>query len=72
MTFAESIENAVQNALTAASPYMASRAEVCDSIRPVITRLQSMPYDDAVAYIRASFAHTGHMALAVRMFKNQD
>lgn len=71
MTFAESVENAVQNAMSAAAPYMASPAEVCDSIRPIITRLQAMPYDDAVAYIKASFAHTGHMALAVRMFKNQ-
>jgi hypothetical protein len=71
VTFAQRIEAAAQSAYDAAAPFMASPAEVHDAIRPVVTELQKMPRAQAVAYIRESFSHVGHQALAVRMFKNQ-
>jgi hypothetical protein len=71
MTFAQRIEAATQAAHNAAAPYMASKAEICDSIQVVIDELLAMPKAEAVAYIRASFSHVGHQALAVRMFKGQ-
>lgn len=69
MTFATSIETAVQKAQMAAAPYMASRKEIEDEISKVIVEIKGMP--DPVSYIRESFTHTGHQALAVRMFKGQ-
>lgn len=72
MTFANRVEQAAQAAHTAASPYMASMAEICDSIQPIIDDLWAMKQSDAVAYICESFSHIGHQALAVRMYKGQD
>jgi hypothetical protein len=69
--FSYRIEKAVQSAQAAAAPYMASKAEVCNAIQPIITELQQMPHAEAVAYIRESYSHIGHQALAVRMFKGQ-
>ena len=69
--FAKRIENAAQSAHAAAAPFMASKAEICDAIQPIVTELQQMPRAKAVAYIRESFSHIGHQALAVRMFKGQ-
>jgi hypothetical protein len=69
--FAHRIEIAVLSAQAAASPYMASKAEICDAIQPIITELQQMPREEAVAYIRESYSHIGYQALAVRMFKGQ-
>ena len=69
--FANRIENAAQSAHAAAAPFMSSKAEICDAIQPIITELQQMPRAKAVAYIRESFSHIGHQALAVRMFKGQ-
>ena len=69
--FANRIENAAQSAHAAAAPFMSSKAEICDAIQPIITELQQMPRAKAVAYIRESFFHIGHQALAVRMFKGQ-
>lgn len=71
MTFSKRIEAAAQSAHAAAFPFMASKAEICNAIQPIITELQKMPQDQAVAYIRESFSHVGHEALAVRMFKGQ-
>lgn len=71
MTFAERIEQAAQAAHKAAHPYMASKAEICASLQPTIDELLAMPRPDALAYIRATYSHVGHQALAVRMFKNQ-
>jgi hypothetical protein len=70
MTFAQRIESAVQFAMNA-TPYMPSKAEICDSIQPIINELHQMPHADAVAYMRESFSHNGYQALAVRMFKGQ-
>ena len=69
--FAFRIENAAQSAHDAAAPYMASKAEICNAIQPIIIELQQMPRVKAVAYIRESFSHIGYQALAVRMFKGQ-
>jgi hypothetical protein len=69
--FAHRIEIAVHSAQTAAAPYMTSKAEICDAIQPIITELQQMPREEAVAYIRQSYSHIGYQALAVRMFKGQ-
>jgi predicted adenine nucleotide alpha hydrolase (AANH) superfamily ATPase len=71
MTFAQRVEQAAQSAHNASAPYMASKKEICDAIQPIINSLQAMRHDEAVSYIRASFSHVGHQALAVRMFKNQ-
>jgi hypothetical protein len=71
MTFAQHIEIAAQSAHNAASPDMASLAEVCDAIQPIITKLQQMPRTQAIAYIRESYSHIGHQALAMQMFKIQ-
>ena len=70
-TFAQKVESAAQLAHTNAAPFMASKAEICDSIQVVIDELWAMPHQLAIAYIRDSFSHNGHQALAVRMFKNQ-
>ena len=70
-TFAQKVESAAQLAHSNASPVMASKAEICDSIQVVINELWEMPYQLAVAYICDSYSHNGHQALAVRMFKNQ-
>ena len=69
--FSYRIEKAVKSAQAAAAPYMASKAEVCNAIQPIITELQQMPHAEAVAYIRESYSHIGYQALAVRMFKGQ-
>lgn len=71
MNFAKRIEAAVQAAHQQTAPYMPSRAEVCDAIQPIIAELQAMPREEAAAYIRETYSHSGHQALAVRMFKNQ-
>ena len=71
MTFAQRIENAITTAHKVAAPYMASKAEICNAIQPIIAELQQMAHADAVSYIKASFSHVGHQALAVRMFKGQ-
>tara|TARA_R110002126_G_scaffold77224_1_gene192579 strand:+ start:133 stop:354 length:222 start_codon:yes stop_codon:yes gene_type:complete len=71
MTFAEKIEAAAQTVYTNSAPFMASKAAICDAIQPVINELLAMPQDVAIAYIRESFSHIGHQALAVRMFKGQ-
>jgi hypothetical protein len=71
MTFAQRIEAAAQSAHAAAAPFMASKAEIENAIQPVITELLAMPQQKAWDYIRASFSHVGHQALAVRMFKGQ-
>ena len=71
MTFAQRIETAAQSAHQQTKPFMASKAEICDAIQPIIDELQQMPHSKAVAYIKESFSHIGHQALAVRMFKNQ-
>jgi len=71
MTFANRVEQAALSAHHNAAPFMASKAEICDAIQPIIVELWAMPYVDACAYIRESFSHIGHQALAVRMFKNQ-
>jgi len=69
--FSQKIEDAAKSAHQVAAPFMASKAEICDAIQPLITELQQMPRDQAVAYIKESFSHIGHQALAVRMFKGQ-
>tara|TARA_R110000823_G_C15572645_1_gene462002 strand:- start:104 stop:322 length:219 start_codon:yes stop_codon:yes gene_type:complete len=69
--FSYRIEKAAQSAQAAAAPDMASKAEVCNAIQPIITELQQMPHAEAVAYIGESYSHIGHQALAVRMFKGQ-
>ena len=69
--FSQKIEDAAKSAHEAAAPFMASKAEICNAIQPLITELQQMPRDQAVAYIKESFSHIGHQALAVRMFKGQ-
>ena len=71
MTFAERIEAATQTAHTATAPFMASKAEIENAIKPVIIELLEMPPKDAWHYICASFSHVGYQALAVRMFKDQ-
>ncbi len=70
-TFAQKIESAAQLAHSNAAPFMASKAEICDSIQVVIDELWAMPHQLAVAYIRDSFSHNGHQALAVRMSSRQ-
>jgi hypothetical protein len=69
--FSQRIEEAARSAHDAAAPFMASKAEICDAIQPIVTELKKMPREQAVAYIKESFSHTGHQALAVRMFKGQ-
>ena len=69
--FSDRIEQAAQSAHTAAAPDMASKAEVCNALQPIITALQQMSHAQAVAYITDSYSHSGHQALAVRMFKGQ-
>ena len=69
--FAYRIEEAAQSAHAAAAPDMASKAEICCAIQPIIAELQHMPRAEAVAYITESYSHIGHQALAVRMFKGQ-
>jgi hypothetical protein len=69
--FSQKIEDAAKSAHQAAAPFMASKAEICDAIQPLITELQQMPRNQAVAYIKESYSHIGHQALAVRMFKGQ-
>jgi len=71
MTFAERIEQAAQEAHKAAHPDMASKAEICANLQSAINELWAMPRPDALAFIRATYSHIGHQALAVRMFKNQ-
>ena len=68
--FSYRIEKAAQSAHEAISD-MASKAEICNALQPIITELQQMPHAEAVAYIRESYSHIGHQALAVRMFKGQ-
>ena len=70
-SFAQRVEAAAQQAHKTAAPFMASKAEICASIQPVIDELKAMNHPDAVAYIRASYSHVGHQALAIRMFKGQ-
>ncbi len=70
-TFAQKVEAAAQMAHSNASPDMASKADVCNSIQTVIDELWAMPHQFAVAYISESYSHIGHQALAVRMFKKQ-
>lgn len=69
MTFADKVENAANAAYITAAPFMPSKAEICDSIQLVINELWAMSHNDAVAFIKQSYSHTGHQALAVRMFK---
>ena len=71
MTFSKRIELAAETAHKTAAPFMASRAEICDAIQPIINELLAMPKNIAVAYIRESYSHIGHQALAIRMFKGQ-
>lgn len=71
-TFAQRIEEAAMNAHMKALPNMASKAEVCESIQEVVNELWEMPMNKAVKYIEESYSHTGHLALAVRMFKKQN
>jgi len=70
-TFAQKVEAAAQLAHSNAAPCMASKAEVCNSIQTVIDELWAMPHELAVAYIKESYSHIGHQALAVCMFKKQ-
>jgi hypothetical protein len=71
LTFAQRVEIAAEFAYKKAAPCMASKAEICNAIQPVITDLQKMPRDKAIAYIKESFSHIGHQGLAIRMFKGQ-
>lgn len=65
------IEAAAQAAHKLAAPSLASKAEICNSIQSEINKIRSMGDERAKAYIRESYTHNGHQALAVRMFKGQ-
>ena len=71
MSFADRVDSAVQTAYLMHQPFQPSKAEIEESLKPIIDALHQMPHEEAVAYIRESYTHTGYQALAVRMFKDQ-
>lgn len=67
-TFAERVNQAVQDA-QALDDLQLSPAQIEDALMALVDDLWAMPPDEAKAYVKASFDHVGHQALALRLFK---
>lgn len=68
MTFAARVHQAVEAAQ--AQDYLRlSPAQVEAALMPLVHDLWAMPTCEAHAFIRASFSHVGHEALAVRLYR---
>lgn len=67
MSFAQLCADAYARALTRAHPYVPSMAQLEESVQQVVDSLEQRP--DAQDFIRASFAPSGLMPMALVMFK---
>ena len=67
MTFADKVKLATQSAY--AQPFLPSKAEIYDSLQPLVDELLTMKQKDAWAYICASFRNIGHESWVVRTYK---
>ena len=70
-TFANRVAQAVQDA-QALDDLQLSPAQISDALMALVDDLWAMPLDEAKAYVKASFSHVGHEALALRLFKAGD
>jgi hypothetical protein len=69
-TFANRVNQAVQDA-QAIDDLQLSRAQIEDALMSLVDDLWAMPLGEAKAYIKESFSHVGHEALALRLFKDR-
>ena len=70
-SFSIEVAWAYDNAWRDAEPFVPSRSQIEAALQPVIDRLKAMPREDAVEFIRATYALRGAMPMALDMFKTQ-